>query len=55
MPILFDPGYGHEPFRTLVQGVPDATVFPTKEHAERPCVTCRKKPGRPLPTTTARP
>jgi uracil-DNA glycosylase len=27
MPVLFDAGYGHEPFRTLVQDVPDATVF----------------------------
>jgi hypothetical protein len=28
---LFDPGYGMEPFRTLVQDVPDNTVFPTKD------------------------
>ena len=27
----FDPGYGQEPFRTLVQEVPDETVFPTKD------------------------
>jgi hypothetical protein len=27
----FDPGYGKEPFRTLVQEVPDQTVFPTKD------------------------
>jgi hypothetical protein len=27
---LFDPGYGTEPFRTLVGDVPDDTVFPTK-------------------------
>ncbi|MGH7526823.1 MAG: uracil-DNA glycosylase [Gemmatimonadales bacterium] len=27
----FDPGYGNEPFRTLVQDVPDETVFPTKD------------------------
>jgi uracil-DNA glycosylase len=31
MPVLFDPGYGQEPLRTLVQDVPDATVFPTKD------------------------
>jgi uracil-DNA glycosylase len=31
MPRLFDPGYGKEPFRTLVQDVPDETVFPTKD------------------------
>jgi uracil-DNA glycosylase len=31
MTTLFDPGYGDEPFRTLVQDVPDATVFPTKD------------------------
>jgi hypothetical protein len=28
---LFDPGYGDEPFRTLVRDVPDASVFPTKD------------------------
>jgi hypothetical protein len=27
----FDPGYGAEPFRTLVRDVPDSTVFPTKD------------------------
>jgi hypothetical protein len=27
----FDPGYGKQPFRTLVRDVPDATVFPTKD------------------------
>jgi len=27
----FDPGYGQEPFRTLVRDVPDSTVFPTKD------------------------
>jgi len=27
----FDPGYGHQPFSTLVQEVPDETVFPTKD------------------------
>ena len=26
MPVLFDPGYGDEPFRTLVQDVPDSSV-----------------------------
>ncbi|HEX3233044.1 MAG TPA: hypothetical protein VHR41_02525 [Gemmatimonadales bacterium] len=31
MPIPFDPGYGDEPFRTLVQDVPDETVFPTTD------------------------
>jgi hypothetical protein len=31
MPVLFDAGYGQEPFRTLVQDVPDATVFPTRD------------------------
>jgi hypothetical protein len=31
MPIPFDPGYGAEPFRTLVQNVPDVAVFPTKD------------------------
>jgi uracil-DNA glycosylase len=31
MPRPFDPGYGKEPFRTLVQDVPDETVFPTKD------------------------
>jgi uracil-DNA glycosylase len=31
MPVLFDAGYGNEPFRTLVQDVPDASVFPTKD------------------------
>ncbi len=31
MATAFDPGYGQEPFRTLVQDVPDATVFPTKD------------------------
>jgi hypothetical protein len=31
MPVPFDPGYGEEPFRTLVHDVPDATVFPTKD------------------------
>jgi hypothetical protein len=28
---LFDPGYGAEPFRTLVRDVPDVAVFPTKD------------------------
>ncbi len=28
LPAVFDPGYGQEPFRTLGQDVPDATVFP---------------------------
>jgi len=27
----FDPGYGQEPFRTLVQEVPGETVFPTND------------------------
>jgi len=31
MPMPFDPGYGEEPFRTLVQDVPDSTVFPLKD------------------------
>jgi hypothetical protein len=31
MPVLFDAGYGQEPFPTLVQDVPDATVFPTRD------------------------
>jgi hypothetical protein len=31
MAIAFDSGYGSEPFRTLVQDVPDETVFPTKD------------------------
>src|SRR5829696_7063119 len=31
MPVFFDAGYGLEPFRTLVQDVPAATVFPTKD------------------------
>ena len=31
MPVLFDPGYGQEPFRTLVQDVPGVDVFPTKD------------------------
>jgi hypothetical protein len=31
MPTPFDPGYGNEPFRTLVQNVPDETVFPTED------------------------
>ncbi len=31
MTTLFDPGYGKEPFRTLVQDVPGETVFPTKD------------------------
>jgi hypothetical protein len=31
MATLFDPGYGKEPFRTLVQEVPGETVFPTKD------------------------
>jgi uracil-DNA glycosylase len=31
MPTPFDPGYGQEPFRTLVTDVPDATVFPLKD------------------------
>lgn len=26
----FDPGYGQEPFRTLVRDVPDSTVFPRR-------------------------
>jgi uracil-DNA glycosylase len=29
--VLFDPGYGKLPFRTLVRDVPDATVFPTMD------------------------
>lgn len=31
MSTLFDPGYGEQPFRTLVQDVPDHTVFPLKD------------------------
>ena len=31
MPSAFDPGYGAEPFRTLVEDVPDGTVFPLKD------------------------
>jgi uracil DNA glycosylase superfamily protein len=31
MPTPFDPGYGAEPFRTLVQDVPDHNVFPLKD------------------------
>lgn len=31
MSVPFDPGYGAEPFRTLVRDVPDADVFPTKD------------------------
>ena len=31
MPTPFDPGYGAEPFRTLVEKVPDDTVFPLKD------------------------
>jgi hypothetical protein len=31
MPVPFDPGYGDEPFRTLVRDVPDAAVFPTRD------------------------
>jgi hypothetical protein len=31
MPVLFDPDYGQEPFRTLVQDVPGVDVFPTKD------------------------
>ena len=31
MPRPFDPGYGKDPFRTLVQDVPDETTFPTKD------------------------
>ena len=31
MPTAFDPGYGAEPFRTLVEDVPDGTVFPLKD------------------------
>ena len=31
MPTLFDPGYGNEPFRTLVQDVPGQSVFPVKD------------------------
>jgi uracil-DNA glycosylase len=31
MSVLFDPGYGQEPFRTLVQDVPSVDVFPTKD------------------------
>jgi uracil-DNA glycosylase len=31
MPTPFDPGYGQEPFRTLVADVPDAAVFPSKD------------------------
>jgi hypothetical protein len=27
----FDPGYGNEPFRTLVQDVPNETTFPVKD------------------------
>ena len=31
MPTPFDPGYGNEPFRTLVQDVPGDTVFPAED------------------------
>ena len=31
MPVLFDAGYRQEPFRTLVQDVPDTAVFPTRD------------------------
>src|SRR3954470_6402680 len=31
MPTPFDPGYGAEPFRTLVQDVPGEDVFPTDD------------------------
>jgi uracil-DNA glycosylase len=31
MCVPFDPGYGTEPFRTLVQEVPDGAVFPSKD------------------------
>lgn len=31
MPTPFDPGYCREPFRTLVQDVPDSSVFPTRD------------------------
>jgi hypothetical protein len=31
MSVPFDPGYGDEPFRTLVEEVPGATVFPLKD------------------------
>ena len=31
VPAEFDPGYGQEPFRTLVQDVTDSTVFPTRD------------------------
>ena len=31
MPTTFDPGYGNEPFRTLVQDVPGVDVFPTED------------------------
>jgi hypothetical protein len=31
MATLFDPGYAEEPFRTLVQDVPDHMVFPLKD------------------------
>lgn len=31
MPVPFDPGYGEEPFRTLVREVPGDSVFPTKD------------------------
>jgi len=31
MPIPFDPGYVQEPFRTLVEDVPDSTVFPPRD------------------------
>jgi uracil-DNA glycosylase len=31
MPTAFDPGYGQEPFRTLVQDAPGLTVFPLKD------------------------
>jgi uracil-DNA glycosylase len=31
MPHLFDPGYGKQPFRKLVEDVPGEAVFPTKD------------------------
>jgi hypothetical protein len=31
MSALFDPGYGQEPFRTLVQDVPDTAGFPSRD------------------------
>jgi len=31
MATLFDPGYGKQPFRKLVEDVPGETVFPTKD------------------------